>query len=162
MLKLKLSLTILFFLCMYVKPIQAQENVNTAGGMATGSGGSASYSIGQLTCHTHAGTNGSMAEGVQQPYKIMVVTELKEAQSINLTISAYPIPAINHLTLDVKDFKLSNMHFQLYDISGKLLLNEKITNTQTSIDVSKLVPAIYLVKVFQGQQEVKTFKITKN
>jgi len=62
----------------------------------------------------------------------------------------------------VKEFELSNLHFQLYDINGKLLQNEKITGNQTSIVMSNLVPATYFVKVVQENKEVKTFKIIKN
>ena len=47
--------------------LQAQESVNATGGDASGSGGSVSYSVGQITYQTHTGINGSVAEGVQQP-----------------------------------------------------------------------------------------------
>ena len=48
----------------------AQESINATGGDASGSAGSASYSVGQVAYQTLAGTNGSIAEGVQQAYKI--------------------------------------------------------------------------------------------
>jgi hypothetical protein len=47
-------------------------------------------------------------------------------------------------------------------MNGKLLQNEKITGNQTIIVMSNLVPANYLVKVSQGNKEVKTFKVIKN
>jgi len=142
--------------------LQAQTSVNVTGGNASGSGGSASYSVGQFVYQTHTGTSGSVSEGVQQPYEISVVTGLEEAKGINLSVSAYPNPATDYLTLKVKDFELSNLHFQLYDMSGKLLRSEKITGNQTSIVMSNLVPATYFVKVIQNNKEVKTFKIIKN
>jgi len=142
--------------------LQAQTSVNVTGGNASGSGGSASYSVGQFVYQTHTGTSGSVSEGVQQPYEISVVTGLEEAKGINLSVSAYPNPATDYLTLKVKDFELSNLHFQLYDMSGKLLRSEKITGNQTSIVISNLVPATYFVKVIQNNKEVKTFKIIKN
>jgi len=80
---------------------------------------------------------------------------------------AYPNPTTDYLTLEVKDFELSNIHFQLYDMNGKLLQSEKITGNQTSIVMSNLVPATYFLKVIvktQGiasQQEVKTFRVIK-
>jgi len=33
--------------------LQARENIYTTGGNSSGSGGSVSYSVGQLTCQTH-------------------------------------------------------------------------------------------------------------
>ena len=142
--------------------LQAQESVNATGGNASGSGGSVSYSVGQVVYTTTTGTSGSVAQGVQQPYEISAVTAIEQAKGINLSVSAYPNPTTDCLTLEVKDFELSTLHFQLFNMNGKLLQNEKITGNQTSISMSNLVPANYLVKVIQGDKEVKTFKIIKN
>ena len=158
----KLKLSAVLLLGLGLTELQAQESVNATGGNASGSGGSASYSVGQVVYTTNTGTNGSVSQGVQQPYEISVVTGLEEAKGINLSISVYPNPTTDYLTLEIKEFELSNLHFQLYDMSGKLLKSEKITGSQTSIVMGNLVPATYFVKVVQGNKEVKTFKIIKN
>lgn len=157
----KLKLSAAFLLGLGLTGLQAQENLNATGGNASSSGGSASYSVGQVVYTTNSGTNGSVAQGVQQPYEISVVTGLEEAKGINLSVSAYPNPATDYLTLEVKDFELSNLSFQLHDMEGKLLQSEKIAGKQTSIVMSSLVPATYFVKVIQESKEVKTFKIIK-
>lgn len=158
----KLKLSAVLLLGLGLTGLQAQESVNATGGNASGGGGSVSYSVGQVVYTTNTGTNGSVAQGVQQPYEISVVTAIEEAKGINLLISAYPNPTTDYLTLEVKDFELTNLSFQLYDINGKLLQSEKITGNQTSIVMSNLVPANYFVKVIQGNKEVKSFKIIKN
>ena len=158
----RLKLSALLFLGLGLTGLQAQESVNATGGDALGSGGSASYSVGQVVYTTNTGTNGSVAQGVQQAFEISVVTGLEEAKGINLSVSAYPNPTTDYLTLEVKDVELLNLHFQMYDMNGKLLQNEKITGNQTSIVMSNLVPATYFVKVIQGNKEFKTFKIIKN
>ena len=158
----RLKLSALLFLGLGLTGLQAQESVNATGGDASGGGGSVSYSVGQVVYTTHTGTSGSVAEGVQQPYEISVVTGLEEAQSINLSVTAYPNPTTDYLTLRIDEFEISNLSFQLYDMNGKLLQNEKITGNQTSIVMSNLLPATYFVKVIQGNKEVKTFKIIKN
>jgi len=158
----KLKLSAVLLLGLGLTGLQAQTSINATGGNASGSGGSSSYSVGQVAYQTHTGTNGSVAQGVQQPFEISVVTAIEEAKGINLSVSAYPNPTTDYLTLEVKEFELSNMSFQLYDMSGKLLQSEKITGNQTSIVMSNLVPATYFVKVIQGNKEVKTFKIIKN
>jgi hypothetical protein len=142
--------------------LQAQESVNATGGNASGSGGSASYSVGQVVYTTNTGTNGSVAQGVQQPFEISVVTGLEEAKEINLMVTAYPNPTTDFLTLKVDSFELSTLSFQLYDMNGKLLQNKKVTDNETSINMSKLVPATYFVKVTEGNKELKTFKIIRN
>jgi hypothetical protein len=145
----------------------AQESLNATGGNASGSGGSVSYSVGQFAYQTYTGSNGSVAEGVQQPYEISLVTAIEEALGINLSVAAYPNPTADYLTLSIEDnvktsHDLSLMSYQLYDMQGKLLQSEKITDNQTSIIMSNLMPAIYFVKIIQGNKEVKTFKIIKN
>ena len=146
--------------------VTAQESVNATGGNASGSGGSASYSIGQLGYQTHTGTNGSVAEGVQQTYEISVVSAIEEAEGINLSVSAYPNPATDYLQLKVESEKLKDLSFQLFDMNGKLLQTKKLTGTETQIEMSNLVPATYFVKVVETShdlslKEVKTFKIIK-
>ncbi len=158
--RLKLSALLLFGFGL--SGLQAQTSVNATGGDASGSGGSASYSVGQVVYTTNTGTNGSVAQGVQQPYEISVVTGIEQAKGINLELSVYPNPTTDYLTLEVKDFELSNLSFQLFDMQGKLLQKEKITSNQTRIVMSNLVPANYFVKVIQGDKEIKTFKIIKN
>ena len=158
----RLKLSALLLLGLGLTGLQAQTSVNATDGDVSGSGGSVSYSVGQVVYTTHTGTSGSVAEGVQQPYEISVVTGLEEAQSINLSVTAYPNPTTDYLTLRIDEFEISNLSFQLYDMNGKLLQNEKITGNQTSIVMSNLLPATYFVKVIQGNKEVKTFKIIKN
>lgn len=156
---LKLSAVLLFGFGL--TGLQAQESVNATGGNASGGGGSVSYSVGQAVYTTNTATSGSLSEGVQQPYEISVVTFVEEAKGINLSVSAYPNPTNDYLTLSIGEFDISNLSYQLYDMNGKLLQNEKITGNQTSIVMSNLVPATYFVKVIQGNKEVKTFKIIK-
>lgn len=156
------KILIAFYLFGFGTTTQAQNTISALGGNASGSGGSASYSVGQVVYQTHTGTNGTVAQGVQQAYEISVVTDIKEAKGINLSVSAYPNPTTDYLILSIDEFEISNLSYQLYDLQGNLLQNEKITGNQTSIVMGNLVPATYFVKVIQGQREVKIFKIIKN
>jgi len=157
----RLKLSAVLLLGLGLTGLQAQTSINATGGDASGSGGSASYSVGQVVYTTNTGTNGTVAQGVQQPYEISVVTGIEEAKGINLSVTAYPNPTTGYLTLSIAEFEISNLSYQLYDMNGKLLQNAKITGNQTSIAMSNLVPATYFVKVLQESKVVKTFKIIK-
>ena len=158
----RLKLSAVLLLGLGLTGLQAQTSVNATGTNASGSGGSVSYSVGQVVYTNNTGTNGSVAQGVQQAFEILVVTGLEQAKGINLSVSAYPNPTTDYLTLSIGEFDISNLSYQLYDMNGKLLQNAKITGNQTSIAMGNLVPANYFVKVIQGNKEVKTFKIIKN
>jgi len=142
--------------------LYAQHSVNTTGGTAAGSGGSVSYSVGQMTYHTHNGTQGTLTEGVQQPYEILIGTGLAEAEGIHLLVSAYPNPTTDYLTLKVKEVELSGLSFHLYDMQGRVLQANKLTGTETQIDMSRYAPSTYFVKVFSDDRLVKEFKIIKH
>jgi len=145
--------------------LEAQEAIPAAGGNTSGSGGSVSYSVGQVVYTTSTGTNGSVAQGVQQPYEISVVTGIEEAIGINLMVSAYPNPTTDFLNLKVDastTLSIQSMSYQLFDISGKLLENKKLTGNETQIDLNGFISSTYFVKVLENNQLIKNFKIVKN
>jgi len=160
--KKRLTLCAILLLGIGLTGLQAQESINATGGNASGSGGSVSYSVGQVVYNTNTGTNGSVAQGVQQAFEISVVSAIEETEDINLTFSAFPNPTNDFLQLKVENETLKDLSFQLYDVQGKLLQNKKITENQTNIDMSNLVSATYLIKIIQSNNEIKTFKIIKN
>ena len=140
---------------------QAQQATTATGGDASGSGGAVAYSVGQIVYTTNTGTTGSVAQGVQQPYEISIVLGIED-NSINLGLSAYPNPTTNYLTLNVGNFELSTLNFQLYDISGKLIESRKIISSTETIAMGNLSSATYFLKVSNNNNEVKSFKIIKN
>lgn len=138
--------------------LRAQEVVLTTGGNALGFGGSMSYSVGQIACQTQ----GKVVEGVQQPYEISVITVWKGVSEINLMVLAYPNPATDNLLLQIKNDKLKDLSYELYDIQGKFLQNGEITANITSISIGKLPSTTYFVTIMQNNRKVKIFKIIKN
>ena len=139
----------------------AQEVITAAGGNAEGTGGSVSYSAGQLFFMTHTGENGSVAEGVQQPYEISVVTSVAEAEGIGLVVSAFPNPVTDHLVLRIDRYDPANIIYQLFDANGRIVQIGKAIGPDTIIDMTGLSSAIYFLKVFDGLEEIKVFRILK-
>ena len=150
-----------FLLFLGLASLQAQETTTTSGGNSTGVGGTVSYTIGQVIYTTNIGSNGSVAQGVQQPYEISIVSGIEEGEGINLNCSAYPNPTTDFLTLKVENYKGENLSYQLYDINGRLLENKKNEGNETRIVMNNLLPSIYFLKVIDNNKEVKTFKIIK-
>jgi hypothetical protein len=151
-------LCLIVILITFTFSLKAQENINASGANITSDEGSISYSIGQTVYNTNTGTNGSISEGVQQPYEISVVSGIEE-KDITLSISAYPNPTTDYLTLELIEFQ--NTNFQLININGKILQSEPIRNSYTRINMSNLINGLYFVKVIQNESEIKVFKIIK-
>ena len=157
--KPKKAMTIITFLLLGIGVTNAQETVTTTGGEASGTGGTASYSVGQVVYTSATGTNGSVAQGVQQPYEISTTVGIKET-SINLGLSVYPNPTTDYLTLKVADFETLN--FQLIDIQGRIIENKKVTASNTILKMEALPKAVYFLNVTKNNRIIKTFKIVKN
>lgn len=121
-----------------------------------------SYTVGQVAYTTNAGTNGTVAQGVQQPYEISVITALEEARDFNLTCSAYPNPASDFPTLKIENYDKENLSYKLFDANGKPLESKKVTGNETQISMGIYLPSVYFLKIFDNQKEIKTFKIIKN
>jgi hypothetical protein len=151
----------MLFMLLAIMELHAQEAVPTAGGNATGSGGSLSYTVGQVVYTTHTGTNGSVAQGVQQAFEISISIGI-EVTEINLEILAYPNPTINFLTLNIGDYDNEKLTYQLFDLQGKLLDSSQLVNTNTKIEMQNLPASTYLLSVLKNNSLIKTFRIVKN
>lgn len=157
--KLLLTTYSLIFICLL--PIYAQQTVVSSGGNATGSGGSASYSVGQIVYTTVSTANHSLAQGVQQAFEISTTLGVED-ELINLSFNAYPNPTTDKLNLKIANFNQKNMVYALFDVQGRLISKQKIETENTQIGTDNLKAAIYFLKVFNRNNVIKVFKIIKN
>jgi hypothetical protein len=150
------------FLMGYGTTIIAQTTIPASGGNASGSGGTSSYSVGQIVYTTNTATNGSVTQGVQQPYEISVITGIEAAKDISLEMVVYPNPAQDFVKLTIKNYEAQNLKYQLYDINGSLIKDNKVEGNETSISMQNLLPSVYFLKVTDNNKVIKNFKIIKN
>jgi len=152
---------LLSFLLSFSMNAQTSHQVLSAtGGDASGSGGSVAYSVGQIVYTTSTGTSGSVAQGVEQAYEISSVG-IKET-ALNISLSIFPNPTSDYLTLKVEDYNNEALSYSLLDEQGKLVLNEQITNQDTQVAMSTLARGAYFINVLQANKKIQTFKIIKN
>ena len=160
---MKKSNVALIALCLfgYGTTIQAQNAIPVSGGNGTGSG-TVSFSLGQIVYTTNTSiTSGSVAQGVQQPFEISVITGIEQAKDITLVCSVYPNPTNDILTLKVENYDTESLYYKLFDANGKLMGSKMVTGNETIISMANLLPNLYVLKVIDNQKEIKTFKIIK-
>ena len=150
----------IFFLCFGISAAFAQQGTMATGGDQTGAGGSVSYSIGQIV-YTTESSNGSVAQGVQQPYEISVMTGTAETTN-EINLFSYPNPAIDYIDLTVADFTSEKLTYTLFDAAGKQLSSGEISNAQIRISLLSYSTGTYFLKVTSADKEIKQFKIIKN
>jgi hypothetical protein len=141
--------------------VQAQQATTASGGDASGSGGTAAFSVGQVVYTANTNASGTVSQGVQQAYEIFTLS-IKETE-LNISLKAFPNPTLDNLTLQIRDYNNEKLSYQLYDIQGRLLNNGQIEAQQTNIEMTSLPTAIYFINVVnQENQKVQSFKIIKN
>jgi len=141
-----------------------QSAIVPLGGDAQGSGGSVSYTVGQVVTQTAANSNGSIsvAEGVQQPYEIQAVG-VNNYPQISLKASVYPNPTENMAQLELNGFELPDGGLQanLYDSKGKLLQRIRVTSDVTEFQIGQYATGTYYLELRHDKQLLKTFKVVR-
>ncbi|MDY0281968.1 MAG: hypothetical protein RBR35_15565, partial [Salinivirgaceae bacterium] len=130
----QLKLLIVLLLGLWTASANAQESNVTSGGEAIGSGGTVSYSVGQVIYSTNESTTGSVAAGVQQPYEISVVVGIDNAASITCSFVAYPNPTQGMVTIKANDFPYETITYKVFDSNGRLLENGEFDTPKKHID----------------------------
>jgi len=170
----KQALSAIFLLAVGLTGLKAQEAITASGGNATGSGGSTSYSVGQVVYTTNTASGGTLSQGVQQPFEISIISGIEE-QGINLSYTAYPNPTTTNVILKidasiVETQNLASLQYTLSDINGKQINQQPISGNQTIIPMEQLPAGTYFVTIVQTlpatshditTNQLKTFKIIK-
>lgn len=142
--------------------LSAQQAITSSGGNASGTGGTASYSVGQVNFTFNTSTSGSVSQGVQLPYEIFALTGVDEAKNLSINLSAFPNPTFDYLTLTIESASTKNLTYQLFDTNGKLIISQKLDGLETKVGMNNYAAATYYVSVTENNKIIKTFKIIKN
>jgi hypothetical protein len=138
-----------------------QKNVVATGGEASGSGGTSSFTVGQIDYTYQTGTSGSMNFGVQQPFEIFT-NELAE-NPFDISVDLFPNPAVDFVVMTIANqSSFGAMSYNLTDEQGRLVRSEKIASEQVQVSVSDLPNACYYLNVIIGDQLAKSFKLVKS
>ncbi len=158
--KLKFVLRLQLFIFFGIATGFAQQNTVAAGGEATGSTGTLSYSVGQIDYFEATGSGGTANYGVQQPYEFFVLGE-DDFKTIELIATVFPNPTAEQVTLQISEMQFDTLRLHLFDLSGRDIYQSKITSEETIIPMYQLASATYFLSVFDQNSLLKTFKIIK-
>ena len=137
-----------------------QTSTNASGGGTSNASGSISYSIGQVAYQSTSNASGTVSQGVQYAYEISSLS--LEANALNLSLMAYPIPTQELLNLSVGNYSQEKLAYKLVDLEGKVISEASMHSEETTIDMKQLPVATYFVEVHNEGKKVHVFKIIKN
>jgi len=149
------------FICLVGSRLYAQETPLTAGGTISGTGGTVSFSVGQVAYITHVGINGSEVQGVQQPYEISVITAEESSSLVKLSILVYPNPTEDLLVLKNEGGKHTELTFQLYNSKGQQINSGTINSDRYILEMRNTAPGVYYLSVFEENKLAQIVKIIK-
>lgn len=136
-----------------------QSNTVSSGGESNGTGGTASYSVGQIEYQQFTGSGGSVNLGVQQPYLIEETNVLNElGEMINVIIGPNPITD----QLSIRSESEYVFQLNISDLNGKIILKEQLFKKETLISMSQWASGVYYLQINVDQKLVKQIKLIKH
>ena len=147
----------ILFLFLFLLQANAQSNVVSSGGNATGESGTSSFTIGQAFYHTRVATAFSFSEGLQQPIEITTL-QTKEFPT-DFSIRVYPNPAVSGFNIILDEFD-NNSDYTLVDLNGKKIKSGKLVAKETYVAAENIVSGMYILKIINKDQE-HAYKLIK-
>ena len=146
----------------FTQQLQAQQATLSSGGNGTGTGGSFAYSIGQTVYTAQSNSSISLSKGVQQGFELFLITGHEDENRFGLAATVFPNPTANYLTVEIKNYSPdAAMEIFLFDAKGQQVHRQQVVDVQTQIAVEYLSPALYVLKLIQGNKLVKVVKVIK-
>jgi hypothetical protein len=155
------KLFVAFLFSTSLSGLQAQENTVSASGNASGIEGTVSYSVGQVAYLTKSGTEGTITEGIQQPFEILIPTGIEDEKGITLECLLYPNPSDEFVKLKIENRDINNLGYHLLNMNGVLLQTMKISDKETLISMDGLEKSTYILVITQNEKVLKTFQVIK-
>lgn len=153
------TIAILFVSVISLNVAQAQNNTVSAGGDASGSNGSVSFTVGQIFYTSAEGENGSVNQGVQQAYDIGVITGV---ENVDIVANLFPNPTVGNVQLNISNFESNAFQMNLFDASGKLIFTQKIATSTSLFSLNECASGIYTLSILKDKKQVKSFRIVRN
>ena len=157
----KLKQLFIFSFLLLTSVLSGQKTFSSSGFNSNGNLGIITYSVGQVAIDFSTGNNGSLIQGVQQPYEIFS-TLGNDILNINLNLIAYPNPTTDQLVLGIENFKGKKFYYQLFNMEGKSLLYDNCVDNKTHINLNEFPSNTYLLSIVENNTVIKTFRIIKN
>jgi hypothetical protein len=135
-----------------------QNALSAAGGHFKSSGGSTSFTVGQVAYVLKKGTGSYLNEGVQQVYtkKTTPVEELVYLKEVQL----YPNPTQETMTLILSSKEDIQVRYTIMDYLGKEIRNGNILSEKSEISLRDLPSGNYFISL-KSKKEIRIFKMVK-
>ena len=139
--------------------------IATQGDYYSSSGGTVSWTLGEVVTETATASGNILTQGFQQP-KLMISTNVSNPEPL-LSVTPYPNPVLDKLILDFSNSTSGNYTLEIFDMQGKKLSNENFSFLSSSVkqhtlSFSNYANGFYVLTVINSDKNFKkSFKINK-
>jgi len=153
-----ITLITIVFLNFKTESIFGQNAISTTGGHFKSTGGSTSFTVGQVAYVLKKGTGSYLNEGVQQVYtkKTTPIEELVYLKDVLV----YPNPTQETMTLILSSMEDVLVRYTIMDYLGKEIRNGNIISEKSDISLVSLPSGNYFIYL-KSKKENRIFKIVK-
>jgi hypothetical protein len=138
---------------------KAQEVISSSGETNVVNSVTLSWTLGEIVTETgyRAPGESSLTQGFQQGK--LTVTAIPENEISALNLSVLPNPTFDYINLVTED--ITGLEFQLFDLTSKLIIREKLQGKNTKIDLTTYPAGSYLLIITKNNQKAESFQIIK-
>jgi len=148
----------LFFLLLFVISSFGQHIISTAGNTSISEDFTIDFTIGEIITQTYQGNTINATQGFHQPN--LTVTAIYYPDPI-YDIRLFPNPTEDFVILEFPKLD-QDYSIELYDTGGQLILQDRVHQKETYIDMSNLATAVYFLRVNgSNKKKIKIYKIVK-
>jgi hypothetical protein len=149
-----------------LQQICAQTVFSNGGQTLESSSSYMNFTIGETVIGNLSAGTTLISQGFQQSYPINEITDPSQTgdfEMINTNVFLYPNPVTDKLNLlcttETESNEITGM--KIYDVYGNCVRIVNIQGNTTTIDLSDLPEASYVIRIIAGNEIIGTCKITK-
>jgi hypothetical protein len=142
------------------------EVIATAGDYFVGSNATLSWTLGEVITETVSNGTYTLTQGFQQPhYNITGIPDDPTIKNdVAGEINIYPNPVDDQLNVSFKDMKQDHVVITLFDLNGKILINDIAENTTAvkQLNMTFVAKGNYIIRfATKDGKFLKSFKVVK-
>ena len=144
-------------LSVFLFNVNAQEVISTSGDYFESTDASISWTIGESMIETYSNGTNVLTQGFQQSR--LTSSSIYELEDSGISVNIAPNPTTDFIHLYIDNY--TDINYQLYDFSGKIIRQADVNSVETMISFSNLSYAVYFLRIMKGTQIIKTFQVIK-
>lgn len=139
--------------------VTAQEVIGSSSGYYETPAMSVSWTLGETVVETLANDNIILTQGFNQGN--LSITDISDNLLADFNMSVYPNPAKDIVNLKTTGGNPGQLKAEIYDFSGSKVFSSETFYGNTQINIERLPASEYILRVFDRQNVIKSFRIIK-